>query len=149
MSSSRTDRLPIREASRPGSGISEKVAPPISKTGYYSVSIDVTNSGGCSVSYGVSRYIRVVDGVQPNFAFDQSSTSCSAPFTGQLLNQSAGPGLLTYSWTLTNGASPASSADTSPIVTFPASGSYDVTLAVSSSLGCSNSIKKTLPFSNN
>ncbi|HEX3933107.1 MAG TPA: PKD domain-containing protein, partial [Puia sp.] len=64
------------------------------QTGYYNVSLSVTNSSGCSNSISQSRYIRVVNGIQPNFSFNQQSTSCSAPFTGQLLNQSAGPGNL-------------------------------------------------------
>ena len=117
--------------------------------GYYNVQLKVTNSGGCSNTDGITRYLRIVNGVQPNFTFNQSSASCTAPFTGQLLNQSAGPGNLTYSWTLTNGATPANSSDTSPVVTFPAGGSYNVTLNVASSLGCSQSITKTLPFGNN
>jgi len=114
------------------------------QTGYYNIGLQVTNSGGCSNNIVQYRYIRVVNGVQPNFEFNQSSTSCVAPYTGQLLNQSAGPGNLTYSWTIGNGATPSSSADTSPIVTFPSNGQYNVNLSVSSSLGCSATIQQTL-----
>ncbi len=117
--------------------------------GYYNVSLTVTNSGGCSNSITQNRYIRVVNGIQPNFTFNQQSTSCSAPFTGQLLNQSAGPGNLTFNWAVSNGATPANSTDTSPIVTFPTSGQYNVNLQVTSSLGCVASLQQTLPFTNN
>ncbi|HWB93580.1 MAG TPA: PKD domain-containing protein, partial [Puia sp.] len=116
--------------------------------GYYTISLKVTNSSGCSNTGTQTRYLRIVNGIQPNFTYNQSSTSCSAPFIGQLLNQSAGPGNLTYNWTIGNGASPASSADTSPIVTFPNSGQYNVTLQVASSLGCNATTKQTLNFSN-
>lgn len=119
------------------------------QTGYYNITLKVANSNGCSYSASVTRYLRILGGVQPNFAFNQSSTSCAAPFTGQLLNQSAGPGNLSYAWTMSNGATPATSADTSPIVTFPNGGQYNVALQVSSSLGCSATAQQTLSFSNN
>lgn len=118
------------------------------QTGYFDVTLKVTNSEGCSYGTTVSRYLRVVGGIQPAFAFNQSSTSCTAPFIGQLLNQSAGPGNLSFAWTISNGASPANSADTSPVVTFPSTGQYNVVLQVGSSLGCNASVQQTLPFSN-
>jgi len=120
-----------------------------SQTGYYNVSLKVTNSGGCSNTAARSRYVRVVDGIQPNFTWNQTSAACSAPFVLNFINQAAGPGNLTFSWNLGNGASPAASSDTSPVnITYPATGSYDVTLQVASSLGCSGSIKQTLTLSN-
>ncbi|HEV2480149.1 MAG TPA: PKD domain-containing protein, partial [Puia sp.] len=120
-----------------------------SQTGYYNISLSVTNSGGCSNPITQNRYIRVVNGIQPNFTFNQQSTTCSAPFTGQLLNQSAGPGNLTFNWAVNNGATPSNSADTSPIVTFPNNGQYNVNLQVTSSLGCTATLQQVLPFTNN
>ena len=117
--------------------------------GYYTVGLTVSNSGGCSNSTSATRFIRVVAGVQPNFVFNQSSAGCTAPFTGQLLNQSAGPGNLSFSWSMSNGASPSSSADTSPIVTFPTSGQYNVNLQVTSDLGCSASLQQPVNLNNN
>jgi gliding motility-associated-like protein len=119
-----------------------------SQPGYYGVSLTVVNSGGCSNTAAGSRYLRVVDGIQPNFEFNQSSTACAAPFSGTLLNQTAGPGTLTYNWTIANGAIPATSTAASPTVTFPNNGTYNVTLQVSSSYGCSQSITQPLTFSN-
>ena len=119
-----------------------------SQPGYYTVSLTVVNSGGCSNTASAVRYLRVVDGIQPNFVFNQSSTSCAAPFTGTLLNQTAGPGTLSYNWTIANGATPASSTAASPVVTFPNVGTYNVTLQVSSTYGCSQSITEPLIFSN-
>jgi gliding motility-associated-like protein len=119
-----------------------------SQPGYYNVSLTVQNSGGCSNTASVVRYLRVVDGIQPNFVFNQTSTACSAPFAGTLLNQTAGPGTLSYNWTIGNGAAPANSTATNPGVTFPTVGTYDITLQVSSSLGCSQSILQPLALNN-
>lgn len=119
------------------------------QTGYYTVMLKVTNSGGCYNYTSRTRDIRVVNGIQPNFTFNQQTASCSAPFTGQLLNQSAGPGNLSFNWTVNNGATLSNSADTSPVVTFPNSSQYNVNLQVTSSLGCTASMQQTLPFANN
>jgi len=130
-----------------GDGSTSTVQNPLhvyNQTGYFNIGLQVTNSGGCSASIVDYRYIRVVNGVQPNFVFNQSSASCTAPYTGQLLNQSAGPGNLTYAWTIGNGATPSSSPDTSPVVTFPSNGQYNVNLAVVSSLGCSATIQQAV-----
>ena len=120
------------------------------QTGYYNISLKVTNSGGCSNTVTQARYLRVVDGVQPNFTWDQTSAACSAPFVLNFVNQTAGPGNLSYSWNLGKWRHPAASSDISPAnISYPASGNYDVTLQVSSSLGCSGSLKQTIPLSNN
>lgn len=121
-----------------------------SQTGYYNISLKVTNSGGCSNTATRARYLRVVDGVQPNFTWNQTSAACTAPFVLNFINQTAAPGNLSYSWNLGNGANPAASSDTSPSnITYPATGNYDVTLQVSSSLGCSGSLKQTVSLNNN
>jgi gliding motility-associated-like protein len=115
--------------------------------GYYNIGLTVINSGGCSNTVSYTRYLRVVDGVQPNFNYALASTSCTAPYVVNFINQSAGPGNLSYNWTLGNGAVPANSTDTNPAgVIYPANGNYNVSLLVQSSLGCSQTIQKTLPF---
>ena len=120
-----------------------------SQTGYFNVTLKVMNSGGCSNAVGKGRYLRIVDGIQPNFTWDQTSTACPSPFVLNFVNQTAGPGNLVFAWTLGNGASPAASSDTSPVnITYPTTGNYDVTLQVTSDLGCSGSIKQTIPLSN-
>ena len=118
--------------------------------GYYNVALTVTNSSGCHNTGSSTRFLRIVNGIQPNFAWNQTSASCSAPFIVNFLNQSAGPGNLTYNWTLGNNAVPANSTDTNPSnVTYPANGNYNVTLQINSSLGCNASIQKTVPFTGN
>ena len=116
--------------------------------GYYSVALTVQNSSGCSNSVSYARLLRIVSGIQPNFVFNQSSTTCSAPFVGTLLNQTAGPGTLSYNWTIGNGATPAGSTAPSPAITFPTDGTYNINLQVASSLGCTASIQQPLTFSN-
>ena len=116
--------------------------------GYYSVALTVQNSSGCSNSVSNARFLRIINGIQPNFVFNQSSTACSAPFVGTLLNQTAGPGTLSYNWTIGNGATPAGSTAESPAITFPTDGTYSINLQVASSFGCTASIQQPLTFSN-
>ncbi|MBS1665540.1 MAG: PKD domain-containing protein, partial [Bacteroidetes bacterium] len=118
--------------------------------GYYDITLKVTNSQGCSLTSNIVRYLRIIDGIQPNFTWDQISTTCSAPFTLNFLNQTAGPGNLTFNWNLGNGANPAASSDTNPKnIVYPATGNYNVTLQVQSSLGCSATLQQTVPLNNN
>jgi gliding motility-associated-like protein len=113
------------------------------QTGYFTVNLMVTNSQGCSHTSGAARYIRVVPGIQSDFAFMQTSNSCSAPFLLNFNNQTAGPGTLSYAWDLGNGSTP---TQTNPSTSYPANTSYTVTLTTQSSLGCSNSIQETITF---
>jgi gliding motility-associated-like protein len=134
-----------------GDGTSSNDAAPAhtyTTTGYFNVGLSVTNSAGCSASATYSRYIRVVQGIQPQFTWNQVSTSCTAPYMLDFTNQTAGPGTLTYNWTLGSGATPATSTDVNPAnILYPAAGNYSVTLAVSSNLGCSGTLTQTVPLS--
>lgn len=116
------------------------------QTGYYNISLNVTNSGGCSLSTTLNRYIRVISGVQPDFSWSQTSGSCSAPFDITFANQTAGPGTLTYSWDLGNSAT---STQTNPSTTYPTNNPYTVKLTATSNLGCSASTSKTISFQGN
>ena len=117
------------------------------QTGYYNISLTVSNAGGCSNISSQLRYLRVIDGIQPNFTFDQTSASCSPPYIVNFINQTAGPGTLTYNWSLGTGAAPAGSTDINPTnITYPGNGNYTVSLQVQSSLGCSQTFQKNIPF---
>jgi len=105
-----------------------------SQTGYYTVGLTVTNSAGCSNGTGVSRYLRVIPGVQAKFTWNQVSTSCSPPFQLNFINQTAGPGNMSYSWDLGNGST---STDANPTTVYPTNLSYTVKLHAVSDLGCS------------
>ena len=112
-------------------------------TGYYSVGLTVTNSGGCTNAALLNRYIRVVPGVQTNFSWTQTSNSCSAPFAIDFINQTAGPGNLSYAWNLGNGTS---SNLTNPATTYPSNTNYTVSLTAQSDLGCSQTTQQVIAF---
>ena len=121
-----------------------------SQTGYYTVSLTVTNSGGCSNSATYGRTLRLVPGVQTNFTWSETGNSCTAPFSLNFLNQTAGPGNLTYNWDFGPGAAPANSTTTNPGgISYPAAGSYPVTLIAQSSFGCADTITQTVPLASN
>ena len=115
--------------------------------GYYDITLTVLNSGGCSNKQTIPRYLRVIDGIQPNFSTDQVSASCIAPFDVNFNNQTAGPGNLSYSWNFGTGVNPSGSSLVNPSgVLFPSAGNFPVTLQVQSSLGCSATFQKTVAF---
>ena len=51
--------------------------------GYYNVGLTVTNSGGCPARLPITRTLRLVSGVQPNFTWNETGNTCTAPFTAQ------------------------------------------------------------------
>jgi gliding motility-associated-like protein len=118
--------------------------------GYYSVTLTVTNSGGCSASETYGRTLRLVQGVQANFTWKETGNTCSAPFSLNFLNQTAGPGTMTYNWSFGGGAAPTSSNATNPNgITYPSAGNYPVTLIANSSYGCQDTLTQTVPLTSN
>jgi gliding motility-associated-like protein len=115
-------------------------------TGFYSVSLVVTSSSGCTGVTGRNRYIRVVDGIEANFDFTQSVT-CRPPFNINFVDQSSGPGNFTYTWNFGNGA-PTSNLQ-NPTAVYTAPGTYPVQLTVQSSLGCGGTIQKDIVLAAN
>ncbi|OJW56126.1 MAG: hypothetical protein BGO55_05925 [Sphingobacteriales bacterium 50-39] len=111
--------------------------------GYYNVILTVTNTGGCTATAVKGRYIRVIPGVKPDFSWTQTSASCSAPFDITFVNQTSGPGHLSYNWDFGNGA-PGSTA-VNPSTSY-ATNTSTVTLSALSDLGCSGSITKPVSF---
>jgi gliding motility-associated-like protein len=110
-------------------------------TGYYSISLKVTSSTGCSSFKAVGRYIRVVSGIDADFSFSQPNT-CQAPFVINFQDQSSGPGTLSYTWSFGNGGPGSTIAN--PTATYNAAGTYPVQLSVQSNLGCSGTITKNI-----
>ena len=118
------------------------------QTGYYNITLTVTNSGGCSNSATYQRTLRLVQGVQTNFTWNEPGGSCTTPYALNFLNQTAGPGTLTYNWNFGSGATPGSSTATNPGgISYPTAGSYPVTLIAQSSLGCADTLTQTVPLS--
>lgn len=116
-----------------------------SGTGYFTVTLKVKNSGGCSNTASRARYIRVVQGAQPNFTYTQVSNSCTAPYQLDFINQTAGPGNLSYSWNFGNGNT--STQDNPTAISYPSNGNYTVILTATSDLGCSDTAQRIISFS--
>ena len=110
-------------------------------TGFYTVSLQITNSTGCQSFSSIGRYIRIVNGIAADFTVSQPGT-CRPPFLINFTDQSSGPGNLTYSWTFGNG-NPGSTLK-NPTSTYAAAGNYNVQLDVQSDLGCRGSITKNI-----
>ncbi|MCS3800028.1 PKD domain-containing protein [Niastella sp. OAS944] len=111
-------------------------------TGFYTVTLTVTSSTGCKNILSVGRYIRIVSGVKAEFEPGKSLT-CQPPYNITYINNSSGPGNMTFQWDLGNGNSSTLSA---PSTTYPA-GTYNVSLTATSEFGCSNTITKPITFS--
>jgi gliding motility-associated-like protein len=110
-------------------------------TGFYTVSLTITSSTGCTSTAVIGNYIRIVSGITTNFTFLQPST-CTAPFVVTFQDQSSGPGTLSYNWNFGNGAP--NSNLSNPTTTYPSAGNYTVKLDVQSNLGCTGSLQKTI-----
>ena len=109
--------------------------------GFYTVSLLVTSSTGCQSFGSIGRYIRIINGIDANFAFSQPST-CQPPFNISFQDQSAGPGNLTYLWNFGNGG-PTSTLP-NPTAVYSSPGTYPVQLTVQSDLGCNGTITKNV-----
>jgi gliding motility-associated-like protein len=110
------------------------------KTGFYSVSLTVTSSTGCRSSATKSRYIRIVSGVKAEFDISKTA-SCQPPFNLQFINNSSGPGNLSFQWDLGNGTT---STAFNPSATYTATNTYNITLTTTSEFGCSGTITKPI-----
>lgn len=124
-----------------GDGTTSTVASPThtySDVGYYTVMLTATSSNNCSTRRAVSRYIRMVGGIEADFLVPPSA-ECNPPFTVNLRNESSGPGDLTYEWNLGNGNT---STTQHPTTIYPNSTPYTVSLITRSSFGCADTVTK-------
>ena len=104
----------------------------------FTVSLKVTSNKGCAKTITKANIINIIPGVAP--AFDNSQpTTCIAPATINFTNNTSGPGTVSYLWNFGDGGT---STASSPSHTYATAGSYTVTLIASSSLGCSDTLKK-------
>ncbi len=110
-------------------------------TGTYTVKLRVTNTGGCSDS--ASSTVKVYPGFTPAFTFSGSCYQSAFLFTDA---STAKYGTInSWSW---NFGDPSTTADTSslqnPTWLYAAPGTQTVTLALTSSKGCSGTATKTV-----
>ena len=106
-------------------------------SGTYNVSLQATSGFGCVSSYSTSINVAPL----PQAAFN-ATTSCNA-MPNQFTDLSTvSPGTITaWNWNFGNGNN---SFQQNPSFTFPADGTYDVTLVVSSGTGCNDTILQSV-----
>jgi gliding motility-associated-like protein len=110
------------------------------KTGFYSVSLTVTSNSGCRSTSVKQRYIRIVPGVKAEFDLSKAG-SCQPPFPVEFINNTSGPGNMTFQWDLGNGNT---STAANPSTTYTGTGTFNVTLTATSEFGCSGTITKPI-----
>lgn len=108
--------------------------------GFYTITLTVTSSTGCKRTISRGSYIRIVGSINTDFSFNDPST-CLAPFAVSFINQSSGPGTISYTWDLGNSQT---STAVNPTTVYNSTGTYTVTLNTQSNLGCSGSVQKTI-----
>lgn len=106
--------------------------------GNYNVTLNVTNSSGCTKTFTKTQYIKISNGVKADFTFS-GSAMCSLPVTVTFTNNTTGPQPLTYSWNFGDGATDVSA---NPIHVYTAPGAYTVSLIAVSPQGCADTVKK-------
>lgn len=112
-------------------------------TGQFDVSLTVTNAAGCSTTVIQNNIVTVQPPVAA-FTAVPSPQGC-VPYTLTFNDQStSNPGTITaWEWDLGATATPPSSTLQNPSVTYNSVGQYSITLIVTNSLGCKDTLKKT------
>ncbi len=108
--------------------------------GSFPVTLYVTNSFGCTGSAqikNVQKAITISGGITMNFSSSLNS-SCTLPVTASFTNPSTGPPILSYLWDFGDGS--LTNNLKSPTHSYTTAGLYNVTLAVTSSQGCSDTL---------
>ncbi len=106
--------------------------------GNYTVSLKVTSDKGCFTTLSKTAYVQISGSLQLDFS-STGANRCKAPFPISFTNTSTGPGALTYYWTFGDGGT---STVQNPSHTYSAPGNYSVSVAVTSSSGCTDTLRK-------
>lgn len=106
--------------------------------GNYNVTLRVTTVSGCSKTLTKNNYIHASNGVTAAFT-NTLPTGCTLPVTITFTNISTGSGTLSYLWDFGDGFT---STAQHPTHTYTSQGSFTVSLRVTSSTGCINTIVK-------
>jgi len=106
--------------------------------GNFNVTLRVTNASGCAKTLTKNNFIQASNGVTADFTNPQQA-GCSLPVTINFTNTSSGTGTLSYAWDFGDGGT---STLQNPSHTYTSGGSFTVTLVVTSSSGCTNTIIK-------
>jgi PKD repeat protein len=106
--------------------------------GNYTVTLKVTNNGGCSKVVSRPNYIQVSSGVTVNFS-NSIPQLCKPPETINFTDASTGPGVLSYEWLFGDGGT---AFTANPSHMYNTGGNFNVSLIVQSSLGCLDTLVK-------
>ena len=109
-----------------------------SAAGNFNVTLQVKNTSGCKATLSKTPFIQISTGVIAKFTNNTPNT-CTAPVTINFLNQSTGTGTLSYFWLFGDNSS---STDINPAHQYNTTGSYTVSLIVTNSSGCRDTIVK-------
>jgi gliding motility-associated-like protein len=101
----------------------------------FNVTLRVTTNQGCVNFTTKNGYINVNPGVTPAF-YNSFASACRPPANIDFFNNSTGPGALSYTWKFGDGTT---SSTASPSHSYNTSGTFPVTMIVTSSAGCSDS----------
>lgn len=128
------DGLPIADTSK-------SIVHTFTTTGYKSILL-VLKSANCATSFHrVDSAVRIYDPL--TFDFSANNTNGCIPavisYTPTALN--SGHTLANYDWTFAGGT-PANTGTANPSVTYSSSGSYDVSLTIRNTDGCTNTVTK-------
>ena len=110
--------------------------------GNFTVSLNITNSFGCTKNFPQPNYVTINTGVTAAFT-NTAPSSCAAPQTINFQNQSTGTGTLSYQWFYGDGGT---SSGIAPPYTYTAPGSYLVQLVVTNSTGCTDTFTNPNPI---
>lgn len=104
--------------------------------GNFTVTLKVTNDKGCFRVYSKTQYMQITPGVVASFTNSQPNV-CGAPVGINFTNTSTGPPTLAYAWNFGDGGT---STSQNPSHQYNNPGSYNVSLTVTSSQGCSATV---------
>lgn len=116
-------------------GAGSPVTHTYTSSGFYNVTLSVTNVDGCVSSLTKPAHIQVYPLPAPYFT---ASTThfCEAPGVATFADGTSGTGPYSYLWRFGDGGT---STSASPSHTYGATGSYNVTLKVTDANGCTDS----------
>lgn len=111
-----------------------------SSVGFYNVSLKITSSTGCTNTTTKFRFIRVLPGVNTAFR-DPVTKVCNPPYDLTFINETSGPGNVSYAWNFGNGIT---STAKDPSLNLTTSTPLNVQLIARSDLGCSDTLVKVI-----
>jgi gliding motility-associated-like protein len=107
-------------------------------SGNFGVTLKITNDKGCYAVLTKPAYIKITNGVKSDFTNTQAAV-CKPPFSITFNATSTGSGILSYLWDFGDGTT---STTTSPSHNYTTTGNFTVSLATTSSNGCSDTMTK-------